>query len=373
MNGSWQSYTPISAFVVNADGTVSTTLNSSCTNSSAGQTGTRNQNIYTALVTDAATAYANANSKLLPSASTAKARSFVVSVENFTDFYRSFQLNVVQPPGVTAGFTLAAGVPSTPQVTVNVPPRSLTARTVWVKAATGSERASVTVNVTDSTDGGLTQIVLNPDPNTTLITNAASNTTQDIANLDITNASVKTQDITNQDITNQDLANLDITNNDITNNELTNLDITNLDITNQDITNQDITNQDITNQDIANSALVDSTYTVQNTFLAANPDGGSNTDATVDTKTLLRNTQVPAGYRVQVVLRKIALVPNAVRSCRIGIVQQNVKVASNIVNNTGVNDTGVPGLANHPVIKPAVDDNTLGTFDPTGDPNDPTA
>ena len=398
LNGSWQSYTPISAFVVNADGTVSTTLNSSCTNSSAGQTGTRNQNIYTALVTDAATAYANANSKLLPSASTAKARSFVVSVENFTDFYRSFQLNVVQPPGVTAGFTLAAGVPSTPQVTVNVPPRSLTARTVWVKAATGSERASVTVNVTDSTDGGLTQIVLNPDPNTTLITNAASNTTQDIANLDITNASVKTQDITNQDITNQDLANLDITNNDITNNELTNLDITNLDITNQDITNQDITNQDITNldltnqdianqdianlditnnditnQDIANSALVDSTYTVQNTYLAANPDGGSNTDATVDTKTLLRNTQVPAGYRVQVVLRKIALVPNAVRSCRIGIVQQNVKVASNIVNNTGVNDTGVPGLANHPVIKPAVDDNTLGTFDPTGDPNDPTA
>jgi hypothetical protein len=78
---------------------------------------------------------------------------------------------------------------------------------------------------------------LNPDPNTTLITNAASNTTQDIANLDITNASVKTQDITNQDIAIR-IGKPGYHEQRHYQRELTNLDITNLDITNNDITNR---------------------------------------------------------------------------------------------------------------------------------------
>jgi hypothetical protein len=54
----------------------------------------------------------------------------------------------------------------------------------------------------------------------------------------------------------------------------------------------------------------DSTYTVKNTFLAANPDGSNTGDGRA--KTLLRNAG--PGGQVQAVLRKIALVPNTIRS-----------------------------------------------------------
>src|SRR5205814_4947907 len=148
-NGNWQNYTPISAFVVNADGTVSTAPNNMCDASSQGQTGTRNQNIYTALITDAGTAYATSNSKLLPSKNNDNPRGFVVSVENPSDAYHSFHLTIVAPATVTASFVLGSAVAS---VDVTIPPRSLTARTVWLKAASGAEKASVTVNVVDTTD-----------------------------------------------------------------------------------------------------------------------------------------------------------------------------------------------------------------------------
>jgi len=385
-NNTW-TYSPIAAFITNPDGTIGTTLNGSC---APGLTGTRNQNIYTALLSDGAAAFANANSKLLPSgAGQPKPRGFVVTVQNLTNIYRDFNLTINAPAGVTASFAQDLSLAATSPLLVTVPPRSTMSRTVWVKAQTGSEKASITVNVTDAT--GTLAVLLNPDPQATLITNAGTSvTTQDLANLDITNVSVKTLDLTNNDITNQDLANLnlsanditnqelanldianldltnqDIANQDITNNDITNLDLTNQDIANQDIANQDIANNDITNQDIANSAFADSTFTVQNTFVASSPDSGSTTDATVDTKTLLRNQQVPTGFKMQLVLRKIALNPTAVRSCRIGLVQQNDQISSNIVNITGVNDTGIQGLDGKPAVKPASDDNALGIFDPT--------
>jgi hypothetical protein len=383
-DGNWQNHTPISKFVA-ADGSAGTQLNSACT---PRQDGSRNQNIYTALITQNAAGFANVNSKKLNATTP---RNFVVGVENLDELYRSYVLTIPsQPQGGVATFVKNANPPVT-TIDVTVPPRSSTSRSVWVTSS--APGAGVGVNVCSATNTSvspflpatcdqsgapITQIVLNPDPQATLNLNAASTTTQDIANINLTDVTVKTLDLTNLDLTNQDLANLDITNQDIanqdianldianldlTNQDIANLDITNLDLTNQDITNldianQDITNNDITNQDLTNSAPADATFTVQNTFIADSPDSGSNTDTTVDVKTLLRDQKIPDGYRLQLVLRKMIFNPTSSK-----VTANNVCAGIGLEQHTAqVANISTPSVVANP------DDSQLGNF-PVTDPN----
>ena len=185
-NGDWTNHTPIVQFG-------SSNLSQSCV---AGQDGTRNSNVYTALVGDGAVAYVNANSKALTATTP---RGFVIGVQNLIEpqavqvdtNYRSFVLTIIDaaPSGGSASFDPVN--PAIQKVVVSVPPASSASRSVWVKS--NSPGARVRIDVAMILDGSgnpvatpvtdpdathftnlrsISQIVLNPDPKGTLLGNA---------------------------------------------------------------------------------------------------------------------------------------------------------------------------------------------------------
>jgi len=230
---------------------------------SPGDAGMRNQNIYTARVSQGVLFQALENAKPL---STTLQRGFVVVVQNLTGATKHFSLTIANQPFPDGQASFSQSTLLT-NLDVQVAPRSSISRSVYVTSS--AVHAAVTTNLQelDVTNGVSGSVVLNPDITNPDITNP------DITNPDITNAEVYNPDITNPDITNPDITNPDITNPDITNPDITNTvlanpDITNPDITNPDITNPDITNPDITNPDITNTSLYDvseASSTVTNT------------------------------------------------------------------------------------------------------------
>ncbi len=261
---------------------------------SPGDAGMRNQNIYTARVSQGVLFQALENAKPL---SATLQRGFVVVVQNLTGGAKRFQLTIAnQPTGGQASFS------QTSLLTVldlQVAPRSSVSRTIYVTstdvhASVGSNLAELDFSTGTVLPGGIQgAVALNPDITNPDITNPDI-TNPDITNPDITNAEVYNPDITNPDITNPDITNPDITNPDITNPDITNTllanpDITNPDITNPDITNPDITNPDITNPDITNTSLYDvseASSTVTNT---------GNTSSSYNVN-LLATDSVPASF-----------------------------------------------------------------------------
>lgn len=406
-NGDWTNHTAVIQFINNADGSVTTAPNLSCV---AGQEGSRNSNLYTAVIGENAVAYANANAKLLNALSP---RGFVITVQNLAEplaldqDYRSYYLNIVDtaPAGGRASFEQNVATPTA--LTLAVPPRSTATRTVWVTSATPGARVRVDVSMlTDKVTGApiaapvtaynpalhnlqqVTQVVLNPDPNATLVTNADGGVQPDLANNDLTdvalanvalsnvaltnvaltnvalaNVALTNVDLTNVDLTNVALTNADltnvalanaaltnytlgnvaITNADLTNADLTNVALANVELTNAELTNNALTNAALTNAALANYAPVDATFTITN---------AGNTDTTLAIKTLLRDIRIPDGMKVQLLLRKVSLSPSvsfsaaSVGSCKIGFIQQNAQVANWSTPN--VQDGTDPNLGQFP-------------------------
>lgn len=406
-NGDWTNHTSVIQFANNADGSVTTVPNLICV---AGQEGSRNSNLYTAVIGENAVAYANANAKLLNALSP---RGFVVTVQNLAEplaldqDYRSYYLNIVDTAPVGGRASFEQNVASPTALTVAVPPRSTATRTVWVTSGTPGARVRVDVSMlTDKITGApittpvaaynpalhnlqqVSQVVLNPDPNATLVTNAdgglqpdlANNDLTDVAlanvalsnaaltnvaltnvalanvalaNVDLTNVDLANVALTNADLTNVALANaaltnytlgnVAITNADLTNADLSNVALANVELTNADLTNNTFTNAALTNAALANYAPVDATFTITN---------AGNTDTTLAVKTLLRDIRIPGGMKVQLLLRKVSLSPSvsfspsAVGSCKIGFLQQNAQVAN--WSTPKVEDGADPNLGQFP-------------------------
>ncbi len=406
-NGNWTNHTSIVQFVTNADGSVTTVPNASC---APGQEGMRNSNIYTAVIGESAVAFANANAKLLNATTP---RGFVISVQNLAEplvldqDFRSYYLNIVDtaPAGGRASFEQNLATPTA--VTVAVPPRSSATNTVWVISSSPSARVRVDVSMlVDKVTGTpltspvtaynaalhnlqrVAQVVLNPDPNAVLITNADGGLQPDLANNDLTdvalanvsltnaamtnialtnvalaNIALANVDLTNVDLTNVALVNADLTNvalansaltnytlgnialsnADLTNADLTNAALANVELTNADLTNNSLTNAELTNAALANYAPVDATFTITN---------AGNTDTTLAVKTLMRDLKIPDGMKAQLLLRKVSLSPSvsfsatAIGTCKIGFIQQNAQVAN--LSTPRVVDTADPNLGQFP-------------------------
>jgi hypothetical protein len=240
---------------------------------SPGDAGMRNQNIYTARVSQGVNFQALENAKPL---STTLQRGFVVVVQNITGASKRFQLVIGnQPVGGTASFLQSTLLTA---LDVQVAPRSSVSRTIYVTSS--NPHASVTSNLqeldlatgTPITGGLQGSVVLNPDVTNPDVTNPDV-TNPDVTNPDVTNAEVYNPDVTNPDVTNPDVTNPDVTNPDVTNPDVTNTvlanpDVTNPDVTNPDVTNPDVTNPDVTNPDVTNTSLYDvseASSTVTNT------------------------------------------------------------------------------------------------------------
>ena len=246
-----------------------------------GNSGSRNQNIYTARVTGGLLVGSPGNTKPL---SADLQRGFVVFAQNQTNETKSFRLTIQsQPVGGDASFDQFD--PAVTSVDVTTPPLSLAARTVYVTSSDPHAAIDVTVveieqaGATGPLAGGLAGSVrLNPDISNPDISNPDISN-PDISNPDISNAEVYNPDISNPDISNPDISNPDISNPDISNPDISNPDISNVrvanpdisnpdisnpDISNPDISNPDISNPDISNPDISNGAIADITWTVTN-------------------------------------------------------------------------------------------------------------
>ncbi len=329
-----------------------------------GQAGMRNQNIYTARITEGLAVGALATAKTLGSIQ----RSFPVFAQNNSGIIRSYRLTILnQPPGGQASFRQFSALPT---LDVQVPPRSTVARTVF--ATSSDPHAQINVSVVEIaapggapvTNGQQGTIVLNPDPTNPDIENPDIENpdienpdienpdienpdieNQEVYNPDIENAAVRNPDIENPDIENPDIENPDIENATVANPTILNPDIENPDIENPDIENPDIENPDIENADLTNGALSDTTWVVSNKGNAA----------AAFTVRLSLAQGLPAGFRSQLIAHKQYQTPTVV-GCSLLKQPQTVLIA-NIPNPRFVS---AGELANPDIENPDIENLTIG-------------
>ncbi|MBI1787348.1 MAG: hypothetical protein HYR60_07335, partial [Acidobacteria bacterium] len=281
-----------------------------------GRAGMRNQNIYTSRITEGLAVSVVGNAKKLNASTPA---TFVVTVQNNTNRTTTYQLTITPPAGVTASFQKPPA-PVTLSLIVMVAPRSSASRPVFATSTVGTIPIAVKVVETTPPANQAPQqssVSLNPD------TYAPANfdlTNGELYNVGLVNFDLTNVPVANFDLTNIDLKNFDLTNFDLTNFDLTNIGTPNFDLTNADVANFDLTNSAIKNFDLTNSALTDVTWKITNT---------GNTTTSYNTKLLLKD-QIPAGFKLQLVLYKVYKTPTAggAGRCSVGEQPQRVVVAS---------------------------------------------
>ena len=311
----------------------------------ADRVGMRNQNIYTSRITDGLIVGALQNSKPLGTIDhpefgvVAIQRAFVIVAQNTADEIRHFRVWLSEvDPGAEASFEQFESLTT---IDVSIAPRSTISRTVFMTSP-GDPDASATISVARiegiggpfHSSGPEDSVVLNADPTVPALTNPDVGDPSDILQGEIYNPDIGNPDIGNPDIGNPDIGNPDIGNPDIGNPDIGNPDIGNPDIGNPDIGNPDIGNPDIGNPDIGNSDLVagdmvDVTWTIENE---------GNTSASYDINLLLAGS-LPEGFKSQLILRKVYLVPGSVNpdTCELSLIAKNVLV-TNIIHPVFTSD-----------------------------------
>ncbi len=405
----WKNYTPIALSGVQSASLYDPTQNPNYC-STAGNTGIRNQDIYSARISDGVLANARSNAKPLDQK---LQRAFPVTVYNNDTVPHSYTLRIVPPVperGSATWVQFDANGASTAsgevrQITLTLPPRSSQSRSVFLSSvvpyATArvevieaeSKKAPVLVDINadgtfpalPDTSGRVSELftpdisnpdisnpdisnpdISNPDISNPDISNPdISNpdiSNPDISNPDISNRAFRNPDISNPDISNPDisnpalrnllLANRRIANPDISNPDISNPDISNPDISNPDISNPDISNPDISNPDISNASLSDTTWAVTNR---------GNTSAAYLIK-FIQNQAPPAGVTLQMVATKRYNTPIADK-CTLKLFPHYVVVAQGAVvtANDSLKDVSLQTTLKTPTIPVAPGERILVT------------
>ncbi|HEV2444451.1 MAG TPA: hypothetical protein VGS58_00955, partial [Candidatus Sulfopaludibacter sp.] len=318
-NGDWTDYTPpVSAATTGVSVYDPTKPQPSCI---TGQTGMRNENIYTSTITQGLTVSSPSNSKTLGKIQ----RAFPVEVDNSTSLTKTYRLTIQnQPPGGKASFLQfpTAGLPDPLTVLdVRVAPISSISRMVFVTST--SPQAEVLVNIAEIAApgapglrlGGLQgTVVLNPDP-----LNPANPA---IANTEIFNPAIANPAIANPAIANPAIANPAIANPAIANPAIANPAIANLSTSNADIANPAIANPAIANPAIANPAIANTAITDANWALTNN----GNSDGTYSIH-FLTSANIPNRVLTQLIVNKIYNNPVAT-GCSLAQQPQTVVIAN---------------------------------------------
>ncbi len=331
-NGDWTKYTPVT---LSGNSVLDPTQQRPACEPA--NTGSRNQDIYTARITQGLYAGALGNSKpLLPD----KQRAFTVFVQNSTDVQRSFRLSI-SSLDATASFVQLASQLS---LDVRIGRRSTISRSVFVKSS--KPNARVTINVAEITAPGTggtlltnglqTAVLLNPDdsnpsvidPGTVPNTNIASAEvynpdigspdigSPDIGSYNVRNPDIGSPDIGSPDIGSPDIGSPDIGSPDIGSPDIGSPDIGSPDIGSPDIGSPDIGSPDIGSADIATASLQDATWKVTN---------NGNTSGTFSFKVAANNP--PAGAKFQLIVRQVYTTPTA-KGCTLVQQTHNVIVAN---------------------------------------------
>ncbi|MBV9771926.1 MAG: putative Ig domain-containing protein, partial [Bryobacterales bacterium] len=292
-----------------------------CTVSTTGNTGDRNQNIYTAQLSPGLVLSAPGNAKQLGTGSNGKLiqRQFPIVITNTSNQPGTYTLAITaQPTGGMASFLQfqVAGQPFPLEtIQVQVPPLSSTSRAVFVTST--NVHATVTVTASGS---GTASVTLNADPN-----NPPSSDTN-IASTENYTPTIATPNIANPNIANPNIANPNIANPNIANPNIANPNIANPNIANPNIANPNIANPNIANPNIANQALSDGTIT-DGTWAITNTGNTSSAYAIN-----VAGQTPPAGVTLQLVLYQNYTTPLA-QGCSLTQESHFVPVA-NITNVT---------------------------------------
>jgi len=254
LDGNWATPTCLSAsLTTNGTGQATGSTNfSGC--ATPGYAGNRNQNVYSAVVSENTVATANANSKLL---SNTAPRGFVVTVQNLSNLERTYTLTLpAQAAGVDAAFNKESLPPpgtAAKKATLDiiVQPRSSSTRTVWATSSTA--KAKVLVRV-DGPDAYTSTLVLNPDPTGVFVTNG-DGTSNDVANDSLGSVVLSNAALTNNALTNNALTTAVLTNNALTNAALSNVVLSNAVLSNLQVENLDPSNAALSNAALTNNVL----------------------------------------------------------------------------------------------------------------------
>ena len=338
-DGNWTHYTPVGGGGASVfDPTQSTPT---CV---TGQEGMRNQNIYSSRITEGLQVTSPQNAKPL---STTLQRAFIVLVQNFTNFDKSFRLSIAnQPAGGTATFVqvpfpLPNPLPA-PVTTldVTIPAHSGVSRPVF--AFSSNPVARITVNVAEITapggtlvSGGLASFVLlNPDPTTPALINPDNNNVGDITTLEIytpnisnpnvSNPNVSNPNVSNPNVSNPNVSNPNVSNPNVSNPDLADPNVSNPNVSNPNVSNPNVSNPNVSNPNISNTAVSDATYTVSNS---------GNTSSSYRVK-LVGNA--PANTNLQLIVSKTYLTPLGL-NCQLQ--QQTQQILQSNVNSPTVSGT----------------------------------
>ena len=362
-DGNWANYTPPGSATATTSLYDPTQQRPGCVPTTAGNTGDRNQDIYTAQLSPGLTVSARGNAKPLGTASNGSLmqREFPITVQNTTALTRYYQLTIgAQPTGGVASFLQAAvtGLPYPfTQIEVQVPALSSVSRSIFVTSTDAHATVAVSVVEVAGLNGGIVSggqtgaVTINSDISNPNISNPNISNVEiynpNISNPNISNPNISNPNISNPNISNPNISNPNISNVTIANPNISNPNISNPNISNVTVANPNISNPNISNPNISNAALSDSTWTVTN---------AGNTATAYSVKMLTGQT-VPAGVSVQLVISQSYNSPSAI-GCTPAVEQHFVPVASYSPNdpntlfyspgsltNPAANDPTVPALS----------------------------
>ena len=345
-NGNWQDYTAVgltAGAVSIYDSTQ--TIPQSCT---VGQTGMRNQDIYTASLSPGVIMGAMGNTKPL---STTLQREFSVTVQNTASQAASYRLTITsQPVGGTASFLQSSG-PALTQLDITIPPLSSASRSLYLTSSNPAASVLVTAQQINMPGGVLVSnglnasVTLNPDISNPNISNP-NISNPNISNPNISNAEVYNPNISNPNISNPNISNPNISNPNISNPNISNItianpnisnpNISNPNISNPNISNPNISNPNISNPNISNAALTDANYIVTNY-------GNTTTSYNVQ---LLQNQPTPNMVEVQLIVSGIYTTPVA-NSCTLDVEAHYVPIL-NVTNPALLNTVNTPSTSTPP-------------------------
>jgi len=345
-DGNWKNYTPpISASNLGSQPSKfdPTQTPLACV---AGQTGMRNQNVYTAEISSGVILTSPQTSKpVLTPAGQPVQREFVVELRNATNAARSFLVTIpAQPTGATASFKQF-----NQQVTQSVKVNAFSSQSfpVFVVANAGSQVAfpSVLINAAEN-DGAATplsgSILLNPDPTNPALANPDNATVganqislNEFYNPGVANPGLANPGVANPGVANPGVANPGLANPGVANPQI--ITALNPGVANPGVANPGVANPGVANPGLANQALTDVSYTITN-------EGNTSASYTVQ---FFQSGTLPAGAQFQIILSKLYFTQQAV-GCQLQQVPTNVIVA-NVANPafvTNPNQVGNPGVAN---------------------------
>ncbi|MEY2609162.1 MAG: hypothetical protein QOH31_7059 [Verrucomicrobiota bacterium] len=353
-DGNWQNYTPpISASNPGSQPSKFDPTKQPLT-CLVGQTGMRNQNVYTAEISQGVVLTSPQTSKpVLTPAGQPIQRAFVVELRNASNAARSFQVNIpTQPATATASFSQFSSM--TAQM-VKVNAFSSQSFPVFVVANAGSTvpfpSVLVTATENDGSNPPLTgSVLLNPDPTNPALTNpdnAAIGANQISVN-EFYNPGVANPGVANSGVPNPGVANPGVANPGVANPGVANPTVVvalNPGVANPGVANPGVANPGVANPGVANESVTDASYTFTN-------EGNTGAAYTIQ---FFQSAPFPAGAKFQIILSKVYFTEQAV-GCQLQQVGTNVIVA-NVTNPVFVTDPtqlGNPGVANLGVQTPTI-------------------